>query len=136
MSAVPNSDCWGVVIDTDTYAGDFERELCAWTTGQVGECGVGEEYAFEYIAAKFTNVTSVADDNGCFRPASIFEDSEGVYNSVIIFFSTAPTQEQIDMIKHRCASYHDNDVVGHTTPFNILGYKLVECKVTKTIKDI
>jgi hypothetical protein len=33
------------VVDTDTYAGNFEREMCAYITGQVGECEVGEEIA-------------------------------------------------------------------------------------------
>ncbi len=28
------------VIDTDTYAGNFEREMCAYVTGQIGECEV------------------------------------------------------------------------------------------------
>ena len=46
MSAYPNFDCWGFIIDTDQYAGNFERELCAWTTGQIGECEVGKEYSF------------------------------------------------------------------------------------------
>ncbi len=33
------------VIDTDTYAGSFEREICAYVTGQIGECEVGKEEA-------------------------------------------------------------------------------------------
>jgi len=33
------------VIDTNSYAGNFEREMCAHLTGYVGECGTGEETA-------------------------------------------------------------------------------------------
>jgi len=33
------------VVDTEQYAGDFERQLVAWMTGQVGECKVGQEEA-------------------------------------------------------------------------------------------
>jgi len=33
------------IIDTDQYAGNFEREMCAYLTGTVGECGVGDEFA-------------------------------------------------------------------------------------------
>ena len=33
------------VIDTNAYAGSFEREMCAYVTGQFGECDVGEEIA-------------------------------------------------------------------------------------------
>ncbi|KKK83825.1 hypothetical protein LCGC14_2789530, partial [marine sediment metagenome] len=35
------SDSWIFIIDTDSYAGNFEREMCAYITGRVGECGVG-----------------------------------------------------------------------------------------------
>lgn len=37
-----------LVIDTEQYAGNFEREMCAYITGQTGQCGVGEGYALEY----------------------------------------------------------------------------------------
>ena len=33
------------VIDTDIYAGNFERQMCAYITGQIGECEVGKENA-------------------------------------------------------------------------------------------
>jgi len=33
------------IIDTDSYSGNFEREMTAFMTGAVGECGVGGEYA-------------------------------------------------------------------------------------------
>lgn len=33
------------VIDTNQYAGNFERDMCAYMTGIVGECDVGSEYA-------------------------------------------------------------------------------------------
>ena len=80
------------VIDTDSYAGNFERDLCAHITGQTGECGVGEEYADEFIkehsdwAEKFANiVVSRSDGEGCKRPVEIwptpgrFNDGMGGY---------------------------------------------------------
>ena len=33
------------VIDTDSYSGNFEREMCAYCTGQIGDCEVGIEHA-------------------------------------------------------------------------------------------
>lgn len=36
------------VIDTEQYAGDFERQMTAYLTGIVGECGVGKEEALIY----------------------------------------------------------------------------------------
>lgn len=68
------------VIDTEQYSGNFERELCAYVTGRVGECEVGEEAAAQFkaeeakeLAMAFEDVVvSLPDDHGCFRPASIF----------------------------------------------------------------
>jgi hypothetical protein len=71
------------VVDTDTYAGNFEREMCAYITGQVGECEVGEEIAKaarmmlieqDKEALEFFDeyVLPVADEHGCSRPVTIF----------------------------------------------------------------
>jgi len=68
-----------LAIDTDTYAGNFEREMCAYITGRVGECDVGAEYASMFdsecpdqASTMDRLVVSVPDEHGCHRPASIF----------------------------------------------------------------
>lgn len=73
-----------VAIDTNEYSGNFERPMCAFITGQVGECGVGDELieeALEELAQDTFNntlewiedhIVSESDDNGCRRPASIW----------------------------------------------------------------
>ena len=73
-----------VAIDTNEYSGNFERPMCAFITGQVGDCGVGEELiedALEELAKDTFNntldwiedhIVSEADDHGCYRPASIW----------------------------------------------------------------
>lgn len=38
-----------IIVDTENYAGNFERQMCAFVTGQVGDCGVGESLAKEEI---------------------------------------------------------------------------------------
>lgn len=69
---------WLFVIDTEDYSGNFERELCAYITGRVGECGVGDGCAELFNEETslpedfFENVREEADDHGCHRPASIF----------------------------------------------------------------
>src|SRR3989344_3951968 len=67
------------VIDTEEYAGNFEREMCAYVTGQVGECEVGEEVARmarKKDASFFTRledlVKSIPDELGDYSPVSIF----------------------------------------------------------------
>lgn len=74
-------DTFLFVIDTDSYAGNFEREMCAYITGQIGECGVGKKLAerakkeleadgsfedFDHI------VISAPDEHGCRRPTTIY----------------------------------------------------------------
>ena len=76
------------VVDTDTYAGNFERELCAYMTGQVGECGVGDKNAkrfekevSEAVAERMEDlVGGELDDHGCWRPAKIYS-TPGWFNN-------------------------------------------------------
>ena len=63
------------IIDTNQHAGNFEREMCAFLTGRLGDCEVGSEYAelFEKEvedSIKFDNIT-LKSDNGCYRPCDI-----------------------------------------------------------------
>lgn len=70
---------WLFVIDTEDYAGNFERELCAFITGRVGECGVGDDCAVLFRQQvkdmgdePFINIIEEADDHGCHRPCAIY----------------------------------------------------------------
>lgn len=121
------------VIDTEEYAGNFERQLCAFITGVIGECGVGQEEANLFLQSQglpklhpFQDcVTEVADEHGCHRPVAIWptpgwysslserrlheRDPETkcspVYNSVAIFFSEEPSEEQIVLMRERAIAY-------------------------------
>ena len=77
-------DTYGFAVDTKDYAGNFEREVVAFMTGQIGDCEVGNEQANKAKAdlaktsegRKFLrwcerHVSLVLDD-GCRRPAAIF----------------------------------------------------------------
>jgi len=72
------SDAYILVIDTDRYAGNFERQLVAFMTGEVGECGVGDEaaqrFAEDVPAPPFGPdlIAHEPDEHGCCRPASIW----------------------------------------------------------------
>lgn len=75
-----NGSFYAFLIDTDTYAGSFEREMTAFCTGMVGECGVGQAEAISFKAEhgeewgdKFDHAVSFqSDDRGCSRPTSIW----------------------------------------------------------------
>lgn len=66
-----------LIVDTENYSGNFERALCAFMTGQVGECGVGLEQAKEFCQEHPEDlfedlVTRDTDDRGIRRPAKIW----------------------------------------------------------------
>jgi hypothetical protein len=71
-------DRYILVIDTDKYAGNFEREMVAFMTGCVGDCGVGDKQAERFDAEvpspPFDQdvIAHEPDEHGCCRPASIW----------------------------------------------------------------
>lgn len=120
------------VVHTDSYSGNFERELCAYITGQVGDCGVGEDLASDFLddegdeAADLFDeiVAQVRDDHGVMRPCAIYptpgrlndgygnmrDAKEGetgfpAYESVAIYFDERPSDEQILLMKDRAVKY-------------------------------
>src|SRR3989338_2363944 len=118
------------VIDTNIYAGNFEREMCAYITGQIGECGVGKDNAeiakkeISDVVAQLEDLVELApDEHGCARPVSIFpnprygNDGHGnhalltdknreqfpwpAYYSVAIFFHSIPDSGLLNIMKER-----------------------------------
>jgi len=125
-----------MIIDTENYAGNFEREMCAYITGQVGDCGVGEELAISYnkdIQNLYwfnEHVYKKNDpDDGCSRPVNIsvtpgwFNNGHGVhirennipapnkypaYLSIEINIDEMPTSEIIDEVIARAKRFCTN----------------------------
>jgi len=124
---------FGFVIKTSEYTGNFEREMCAFVTGRVGECEVGEEFVEDEIETQFGNVMDVPDDNGCCRPVSLCDDS----NNLVIYFETKPTKHQIDLMKERAKLFNEvrknMDEWNKDSDIKILGFELesYENKVKK-----
>lgn len=146
------------IIDTDTYTGNFERELCAFVTGATGECRVGFE--FEDINSPIAGITYVLDDDSVERPCNIepnpnyFNDGRGkcypketsldgldlfrgkiheAYQSVAIFFDDGYlTNEVIKTLKARCYEFCKNNPMTGTgkTDFNIEGFRILTLKTT------
>lgn len=147
------------VIHTRQYSGNFERQLCAYITGQVGECGVGNKEATlftedvgEDMSEAFEEIIgSNADDNGCYRPAEIYPTpgrwNNGVgqhfnviadtpekrwpaYESVAIYFNDMPTSEMIELMKERTYEYaKSNDLT-------VIGFEMIREVTSKTSTSI
>lgn len=130
---------YAILIKTDSYAGNFEREMCAHVTGHTGECGVGDEYVDESIAEKFEDyVSQESDDNGCYRPVALGYDLGYSNDDVVIWFEKKPTQELIDTIKERLETFNEtrkelqawgNDAI------EVKGILLLDIKRTKKITE-
>jgi len=133
MSTTPKSG-FGLVIKTSEYTGNFEREMCAFLTGHVGECEVGNDLT-RVLPNKpdFENLQQVPDEHGCHRPVSLDEIDP---NNLIIFFESKPTQEQIDWIKEHAQEYDTiRRTKGRMAQFykdakkiEVLGFGLIEYK--------
>lgn len=71
------------VVDTNQYAGNFEREMAAYMTGKYGDCGVGDREADIFNQEiginpddednhPFKNIIRVPDgEHGCNRPVTL-----------------------------------------------------------------
>jgi hypothetical protein len=103
-----------LIVDTGAYAGNFEREMVAFITGQIGECSVGTEAAV--IAGKELpadvllwfeqNVIQTSDDHGCYRPASISKTpNSDDYNSVEFVVEEWPPSHMLYLIHDRAKDF-------------------------------
>jgi len=92
----------GFIIDTDSYAGNFEREMCAFMTGMIGDCEVGYEYAERFLEDydhELDFITDKADENGCYRPVQIYP-TPGLWNNGL-GFSFTEGQEELALQKYK-----------------------------------
>ena len=120
---------YAFVIDTDSYAGNFEREMTAHITGIVGECEIGENF-IEELSINFEDcVMQVPDEHGCYRPTTCFKSpNSNDYNSVAIFFEKKPTIDQIEFMKKRAKTFNQKDREinkFHREEIKILGFRII-----------
>jgi hypothetical protein len=114
------------VIDTDSYAGNFERWMCGYITGEYMDHNHGNEEAKIYRQKEsydFANSVQLI----CETPVTIwptegwyndgngneYKEGEGpscetkhpVYRSVAIFFNEEPTEEEIQIMQRRAKEF-------------------------------
>lgn len=85
----------GFIVDTNSYSGNFEREMCAFMTGVVGECEVGAKYADRFLNEfdeELNFITDKPDEHGCYRPVQICPTA-GVWNNGMGFYYGAGQEE-------------------------------------------
>ena len=107
-------DYYLFVIDTDTYAGNFEREMCAYVIGQVGECEVGKDNSElakqeipDVVARLEELIESVPDEHGCHRPVSIFPTPGWFNHGMGGDFRNGQEEEALAHYKEETRKYYE-----------------------------
>lgn len=132
-----NQDVVLLIIDTDQYAGNFEREITGFITGRHNETSHGEDEAAEFHQFCKDNDKVLLDKEIAFNGADV--DYEGhyavctiyptnglrningetvkvvephtegypIYNSVAIFFRNRPSDEALALMKQRAEEWCD-----------------------------
>lgn len=103
-----NQTTYRLVVDTDAYAGNFERESIAFATGLVGECEVGSgeaALALDELDKKTVEwwkkhaIHQVDEENGCRRPALLVPTPGYFNNGYGQHFEDTPENEKIALEK-------------------------------------
>ena len=136
---------YAFVIDTNQFAGNFNREMCAYITGRLGDCGVGHHYAdaakTELTRDELNNFRDwlcyIPDEFACWRPTTIGDTAtygdrpstpEG---AVHILFSETPYDDLIATMIARAYKF-----VTHANQMNrnieILGFCIVHTSMCIT----
>lgn len=124
------------VVDTNVYAGNNERALCAWMTGLVGDDNVGHEQAASFHrdcqSLPGDLVGCVPDEHGCARPSSIYPTRECC--SVAIRLERMPTPAEQEFLIARARSFDQwrRIKAGEPEKVEILGFRIAtETKVRR-----
>lgn len=133
------------VIDTDSYAGNFERELCAYVTGfwdhethggdqaAVFEKEVGDINPFEgYVIQAVTEDDDMpVEAHQCLELTPKKSAVKGAFNSVGIFLQKELPPELIVLIKERAYRFAQQGLIfNRPVKLKILGFRLFK----KTVK--
>jgi len=147
------------IMDSDSYSGNFERETCAYITGQIGECEVGDKQAKEFeeevedikLRELFEEtIEQVPDDDGCRRPCAV-GSTPGYGNTGMGKFKKIETEEDKKEYPYPAGQSVEiyfykrpteemlklmkerATIFGKRKPFNILGFRLI--KRTTRVED-
>jgi hypothetical protein len=97
---------YGIVIHTDSYAGNFEREMTASITGIAGDCGVGDE--FEREDADFVAlITQEPDESGTHRPCVIYHNPNYYNNGMGGHFKEGEEEKAYEHYKAAILKYRE-----------------------------
>jgi len=139
---------WTFVVETNGYAGDFERALCLYVTGYAGEYASGGDY--DKYRALFLKEHGREDDadiemvlfadlvakepvehNGHYWSDYCEMDPDNI-TSVRIFLDHRPDQEELDTLKKRALAFPAarRKVEGKRDRLKVTGFHLLKTTIT------
>lgn len=103
---------YSLIVETNRYVGSFEREMCAFMTGHIGDCGVGRKEQVIYdelgkprikgVISKYSELNTP----NIKRPVTIIATRNSPRKTAFqIHFSEEPTLEDIQFMKGRAMVY-------------------------------
>ena len=133
-------------IETDKYAGNFERDMWAYITGLVGDCGTGSKMAEifkndsvdEYIVEWFEDeIIFIQDEHGAYSPVQMYGPPN--YKSIEVQFSSLPSKEILDVIYNRACNFCNRYIVPDkfdNFPTKIIRMDLIREDIIKTYTNV
>lgn len=122
------------VVGTNKYAGNFEREMCAYMTGVIGDCEVGKPEAnlyFEKYDSAIEGIRQHPDEHGVYRPVNIVKDEYGEFNAFEIHLNNMIHTKDFELMKSRAKEYSDIHNI-KITKFRLVKRAFVENSVDIT----
>ncbi len=102
------------IIDTDHFAGDFDRQLCGYLTGVVGDCGIGTKAAelfradtIKYAVDYDKYLGSFIEPDTIMRPVTITPTPGRFNNGLGGHFETGEEEKALKDYKSRCQQLID-----------------------------
>lgn len=137
---IPNNDCYLFIIKTDSYTGNFERQMCSYITGVDNGNGLRNEVLIRNVAISANKIfreecsdridefedliTGFNDENGWYKCSTVWgEDYKDI--AIPINIDSLPTQEQLKFMMDRAIKFSKQ----FNSKINILGFELREFKV-------
>lgn len=94
------TECDLLVIETNLYSGNFERNMAAFITGHVGETGLGQK-SNQYDYTMFENIVcNLLDRNGTMTPVSIYDSQNYSNNGVGFIYKNTNNEKKEEALKH------------------------------------
>jgi len=93
---------FGFIVDTDSYTGNFEREMCAFMTGHIGKCEKGFKEKLLYKKTEKLPISSVVPfyEDGYPRIVRIFTTPNVWNNGLGFHFKDGEEKQALEAYKN------------------------------------